>query len=909
MPRFSSLWAHLDHRRAIRPVVALLVGVTAVLVLFLWLTVTVLGTVEAYVQAEARYVKGLLAASHRLSTYASTGNDEKYQAFEQALVHPQAYGEARLALQRGDKPAARAALVRGDVPPTEVGSVVTLFAFLERVPALQPTVALWAEADEMTAQMTTLGAEARIRVDAGEAGDGLAADIAPRATALSYAVDALGVRFSTLLADTSRLVRQVLVGLGVALALLLVLLALWPILRLLRQVDISSARFRQLVQHATDITTVLGPGGRIVYQSPSAASVLGRSPESFLGRLAADTVHPDDRASVEAAFDRAVTEDTVTVQFRALRADGSAVTLESSIVNLLDDPAVRGVVVNSRDVGDREAKVAAEHARALAEEKARAKSAFLANMSHEIRTPMNGVIGMTSLLLDTDLDAEQADFVDTIRSSGDALLTLINDILDFSKIEAGKIDLEIQPFEVRTVVEEALDLVAPSAASKEIELAYTVDDGVPRRALGDVTRVRQVLVNLLSNAVKFTDEGGVCVRVTAAPPHTEDGDETVLRFAVEDTGIGIGPAKLEAVFESFVQADASTTRKYGGTGLGLAICRQLAELMGGEVGAESELGVGSAFWIAFPAVVVHGEPEVFMAARPAALAGRRTLVVDDHAVNREILVRLAERWGMPTVAVDSGSAALAALDAGAASGEAPPEIVLLDMQMPDMDGITTAQALRARFGDGPTIILLTSVARDAQLRQDAERAGIDAVLYKPTKPAALYAALAARFQQTTSYAAPPSTTSEQISEAEAPTPSPLRILVAEDNVVNQKVVLRLLYRLGYRADLAADGEEAVAAVLGRPADRPYDVVLMDVQMPRVDGLEATRRIRAAGGLAQPHVVALTANAMEGDREMCLAAGCDAYLPKPIDRESLGVLLAEAPSAMPAPAADASPLAA
>jgi PAS domain S-box-containing protein len=641
--------------------------------------------------------------------------------------------------------------------------------------------------------------------------------------------------------------------------------------RLFREIQRQKDYADALVETSPVAIVTMKLDGTVVSWNPGAERLFGHAAAEALGHAMEDLVAtPETREEIRANVRRTVGGESIRAIARRARKDGTPVDVEISSMPVMVDGARVGMIAIYHDITE------LLRARREAEAANEAKSAFLATMSHEIRTPMNAVIGMSGLLLGTPLTDEQREYAEVVRQSGDALLTVINDILDFSKIEAGKLELEAQPFDVRECVEGALDLVAARAAEKGLDLAYLIAEETPAAVVGDVTRLRQILLNLLSNAVKFTERGEIVLSVSArrldgAPPRHE------LTFAVRDTGIGIPPDRLGRLFQSFSQVDASTTRRYGGTGLGLAISQRLTELMGGRIAVTSEVGSGSEFRFTIRAAAAEAPLSTRrdLGGIQPSLRGKRVLVVDDNATNRRILAAHLDAWGMAGRATASPREALDWVRAGERF-----DVGVLDMHMPEMDGVVLARAIREHpAGTTLPLVLFTSLGRR---EARAEEEGFAAYLHKPIKPSQLFDTLVSVLGAEPVHVRERGVARTELDPAMAAR-HPLRILLAEDNVVNQKVALRILGQMGYRADVAANGLEAVAAV-GR---QTYDVVLMDVQMPELDGFEASREInRRWPGERRPWIVAMTANAMQGDRELCQAAGMDDYVAKPIRVEEL-----------------------
>ncbi len=664
------------------------------------------------------------------------------------------------------------------------------------------------------------------------------------------------------------------------------------------ELSTADARFRALVESSDDAIFSKTPDGQITSWNAAAEHLFGYTAAEIVGKEV-DLLVPETKRREELEIRRVAAQGDGfrrSYETERQRKNGTVVPVALTVSPIYDAGVVTGVSVIARDITEekaRERELAS--ARSAELELSRAKSDFLATMSHEIRTPMNAVIGMTGLLLDTQLDAQQREFAETARNSGEALLEVINDILDFSKIESGKLELDSHPFEVQDCLENALALVALTANTKNLELVAHVDDSCPQLVVGDVTRFQQVLVNLLSNAVKFTAGGEVVVMVSAQALTGENDGPLQLTVSVRDTGMGIPPDRVHRLFQPFSQVDSSTTRVYGGTGLGLVISRRLAQAMDGDLQVTSQVGVGSTF--TFTATLTGTTDRRQPATGAPTLVGTSVLVVDDNATNRRVLELVLRSWGMTCTAVATPAAALQLLTTGC-----PVDVALLDMKMPGMDGGQLALAIRElpSCSDLP-LMLLTSL----QWRPDPGSPSLfAATLSKPIKNQVLRDKLLAVLAPVdAALAAVETAGGSRLKDTPAVSASPLRVLLAEDNPINQQVAQHILRNLGYaRIDTVSNGLETVHAV----RHVMYDVVLMDLRMPQMDGLNATRAIRAElPADRQPYIVAITASALVEDRAACMSAGMDDYLTKPLRAQELSALLKRVrPRAMGAPPSSA-----
>ncbi len=641
------------------------------------------------------------------------------------------------------------------------------------------------------------------------------------------------------------------------------------------RVEQANAR---IMHYSLDVICTVDAAGRFMQVSRACENLWGYLPEELAGRSYIELVHPDDQP-MTLAVATSIMEGVPVTDFenRYLRKDGVAVPI---VWTANWSEADQTMFCVARDITPRkQAEDEMRRAKEAAEAATRAKGDFLANMSHEIRTPMSGVIGMTSLLLETNLNPEQQEFAETIRASGESLLSVLNDILDFSKMEAGKLLFEELDFDLRSTVEETLEMLASAAQIKGLELIGIVEPAVPGQLRGDPGRVRQVMMNLLGNAIKFTETGEITLRIVALE---ESATEVCLRCEIWDTGIGIAPEVQQRLFQAFVQADGSTSRKFGGTGLGLVICQQLAEAMHGTIGVESTPGLGSTFWFTMR---LQKQTTPAALAPERALPGMRLLVVDDNAASREMLHQQVVGWGFRNGSAPDGAEALRMLKHAAEAGDAYP-LALIDLQMPGMDGLALARAIKQdpRL-EATRLILLTPFATTPPA-QDLQRAGIAACRQKPVRQSRLFDCIANVMNVGASETEPAP------AQAAPGTPARVeRILVAEDNPINQRVAVAHLRKLGYCPDVVANGLEALEAL----ESFAYDIIFMDCQMPEMDGYQATAAIRAReweGG--RPWIIAMTAHSMAGDRELCLAAGMDDYLSKPARRAEIEATLARRP---------------
>ncbi|MGC8858481.1 MAG: response regulator [Ignavibacteria bacterium] len=618
--------------------------------------------------------------------------------------------------------------------------------------------------------------------------------------------------------------------------------------------------------------------GKFVFLNDAWEKITGFTVENTIGKMYKNFIYEEDISTDENYYQRLVSREAdynnYEIRIKTISDEIKWVEIFSRLY-LNDEGELLGMYGMMMDISSRKhAEEELIKTKEIAEEASRAKSEFLAVMSHEIRTPMNGVLGMTGLLLETNLTPEQREYVETIRVSGDTLLTIINDILDFSKIESGKMELEETPFELKDCVEDTLQLLAPEAIKKRLDLLHLIEPDVPDYILGDVTRLRQILYNLVSNAIKFTEQGEVFVSVKLKE---KKDDDIVLEFAVKDTGIGIPKDKHATIFQHFSQVDSSTTRKYGGTGLGLAICKRLVNLMKGEIWVESEIGVGSTFFFTIKSKIPKVQlPKVIVKSSQQVLANKRILLVDDNKTNLHILALQCKNWGLLPRSTTNPREALDWIKNGD-----PFDIVIVDMLMPEMDGVELTKSIRQYQNKYQLPVIMLSSAGIDDKDKEAYEMLFNAYAAKPIRQSQLFEMMVSIFDELSNLQQVKTTPKQiepSVKEDKLVFNYPVKILVAEDNAINQKLIVKILNQLGYRSDVANNGLEVIEHL----NKQRYDIIFMDVQMPEMDGFETTKYIlQYWKDTERPVIVAMTANVMQGDKERCINAGMDDYISKPI----------------------------
>jgi PAS domain S-box-containing protein len=905
------------------------VGLVLALLAITVAALNVTTAVRGYIRGEGLWSKAQRDAVYYLMLYAQSGADEDFRRYQAAVAIPQGVHRARLELAKPqyDREVIADAFLAAGLSPSDVQPMIDLYRGFSDVSYLARAIELWTQADALLPELQAAANDLRREIQKGTLPIEQRLALLTRIEEINARFTPIEHNFSAALDEGARNLKQLLYVAVITSTFLLLLAGImfgvWISRDLRNQMakiregaqrvatgDLSqhieidsrdeigelaqafntmvdkrrladetlreTTQFREKVmQSASNAIYALRLDGTFSMVNHRVVEITGYAEEELIGAHYRTLYDAEHAARVDEQFSFVAQGKGRVSDFETplKRKDGSEVIITFSIAPMERDGQIVAIVGTAEDITHRKrGEQALRKARDEALLAAKAKSEFVANMSHEIRTPMNGVIGMIDALFDTGLTARQKEIAETARFSAESLLGVINDILDFSKVEAGMLRIEKVEISLQRLVERAMDVLADRARAKELEFVSFFGEKVPSVVRGDQVRLHQILTNLLSNAVKFTDHGEVVVQVSL---ERETNEEVFIRFAIQDTGIGIPTAAQAKLFQPFSQADTSTTRKYGGTGLGLVICKQLVELMNGEIGVDSESGRGSTFWFVVP--LEKWTSTISIEERPPRLSRVRALFVDDSATTRRALIDRMTAWGMLVDGASSGSEALEKLEASRRRGTAY-EIVVVDQRMPEMDGLELARMVHSSPDFTGTRIVLLQSQRGINEPATLERAGVTTLLTKPIRTSDFYNTLNGLMDRT---APPPGLTDTPA--APAVVARKWRVLVAEDNPVNQMVARNQLKKLGLEAKFVDDGRKAVDAV----QNEPVDLMFMDCQMPVLDGYEATAEIRRReGGDRRLWIVAMTAHAMPEDRDKCLLAGMDDYLAKPVTTAAL-----------------------